>query len=109
MNIETKDDIVIINLNSFSNDISRKLNELVSNYENKNVIVNLNYLLSVERQPVDLLTKLSMIHKENKQSFIIISQSLSIENEQLDIVPTLQEAYDYIEMENIERDLGIDF
>ena len=42
----------------------------------------------------------------NAGSFIVVSEySFSAE---LNIVPTLQEAYDFIEMEDIERQLDID-
>ena len=40
-----------------------------------------------------------------KGSFVIVSQFSF--NDKLTIVPTLQEAYDYIEMEEIERQLNI--
>ena len=41
----------------------------------------------------------------NKGSFIIVS-TISFD-ERLNIVPTLQEAYDFIEMEEIERQLDV--
>ena len=46
--------------------------------------------------------------KAKNKSFILIKRGIQIENfpENLNIAPTLQEAKDILEMENIERDLG---
>jgi hypothetical protein len=46
--------------------------------------------------------------KENGTSFVIIIKSLDIDAlpEAINVVPTLQEAKDILEMENIERALG---
>ena len=43
--------------------------------------------------------------KKSEGSFVIVSKFVF--DEQLVIVPTLQEAYDYIEMEEIERQLKL--
>ena len=51
---------------------------------------------------------ISKQHKSEKHSFVIVSSIIDIDAtpEELTIVPTLQEAFDIIEMEEIERDLG---
>ena len=41
--------------------------------------------------------------KKNKKSLVIVSSDLSCD--QVNVVPTLSEAYDVIELEEIERDL----
>jgi hypothetical protein len=47
-------------------------------------------------------------HRANKKSFVIINDSIDpdVIPEEIIVVPTLQEAEDIIEMEEIERDLG---
>lgn len=47
-------------------------------------------------------------HYKNKKSFIIVNDTIVIDDvpEELRVVPTLQEAEDMIQMEEIERDLG---
>lgn len=41
-----------------------------------------------------------------KGSFVVVSDILFDETETLNITPTIQEAYDFIEMEDIERQLN---
>ena len=51
---------------------------------------------------------MSKSHKKEKKSFVIVSQNINFNDvpTKLDIVPSIQEAHDIIEMEEIERDLG---
>ena len=46
--------------------------------------------------------------KENGTSFVVLNSSVNADDfaENLNIVPTLQEAEDILEMETIERELG---
>ncbi len=52
---------------------------------------------------------LSNTHKAGGQSFVLVTDKLSYDEipEEISVVPTLQEAKDLIEMEEIERDLDI--
>lgn len=58
----------------------------------------------------ELLTflKLSDKHRKAKKSFVIVNDTINIAHvpDELSVVPTLREAGDVIEMEEIERDLG---
>lgn len=48
-------------------------------------------------------------HRAQKKSFVLVVSDIdvdAIDEDQLMVVPTLQEAHDVIEMEEIERDLG---
>ncbi len=51
---------------------------------------------------------LSNLHRSKKKSFVIINAAIDPDSipEELIVVPTLQEAEDIIEMEEIEKDLG---
>jgi 6-phosphofructokinase len=51
---------------------------------------------------------LSKTHKKRKKSFVVVAEGVDYDEfpESLAVVPTLQEAHDVIEMEEIERDLG---
>ena len=55
-----------------------------------------------------LFLNIASTKKENSTSFVIIVRSLDIDAlpEEINVVPTLQEAEDILEMENIERELG---
>ena len=86
---------------SEKNDFS-KIN---STKETKNFIADLtNVELSVIDIVKEKFTKFDEIIYNNKGSFVIVS--LINFNDDLNIVPSLQEAYDFIEMEEIERQLN---
>ena len=54
------------------------------------------------------LVVLSTRHRAAKNSFVIVNNSINPDDipDEMIVVPTLQEAADIIEMEEIERDLG---
>jgi len=86
---------------SEKNDFS-KIN---STKETKNFIADLtNVELSVIDIVKEKFIKFDEIIYNNKGSFAIVS--LINFNDDLNIVPSLQEAYDFIEMEEIERQLN---
>ncbi|GAK96969.1 hypothetical protein JCM19294_475 [Nonlabens tegetincola] len=77
-------------------------------FSNKNVIVDLSEYDHATLNQLLHFLELSNKHRATKQSFVIINKALSTDQipEELMVVPTLQEAQDIIEMEEIERDLG---
>jgi hypothetical protein len=88
--------------------------ELVSNIEAKyddiksdNIIVRLFSVKDIDKNAVNDFLSISKKHKLAKKSFVIVSDTISYDNapEELSITPTIQEAHDIIEMEEIERDL----
>ncbi len=74
-----------------------------------NIIVNLFSLNKITAEEISEFLRISNKHKEAKHSFVIVTDKISFEEapDEITIVPTLQEAHDIIEMEEIERDLGI--
>jgi len=86
---------------SEKNDFS-KIN---STKETKNFIADLtNIELSIIDIVKEKFIKFDEIIYNNKGSFVIVS--LINFNDDLNIIPSLQEAYDFIEMEEIERQLN---
>ena len=90
--------------------------DLVANIEKKydglvndNIIVNLFSVKDFTPTDINDFLLISKKHKENKRSFVIVSSRITYDEtpEDLSLVPTLKEAHDLIEMEEIERDLGI--
>ena len=94
-------------------------NILVFSIKNGNILIDSKKYANVKNFIADLKdVDLATINKikdkfvtfdrsvSNKQgSFVIVCQFSF--NDKLTIVPTLQEAYDYIEMEEIERQLNL--
>ncbi|WP_337251719.1 hypothetical protein [Maribacter halichondriae] len=53
--------------------------------------------------------ELSNAHRSTKKSFVIVTDKVSYDEvpDEISVVPTIQEARDIIEMEEIERDLDL--
>jgi hypothetical protein len=109
MKIEHKEGFVLISSesNSFSefyNFFSDKHKEFAKN----NMIINISSNLVANEQEISLFLECADIHQENGTTFVVVYQNVDVDNfpENFNIVPTLQEAEDVLEMENIQRDLG---
>lgn len=89
-------------------ELVKKLSVMYSRFENENIIVSLISLKPLLTEDVIEFLQISNSHRKAKHSFVIVTNSIDINNipDELVIVPTLQEAHDIIEMEEIERDLG---
>jgi len=85
-----------------------KLTAEYSAYKGSNIIVDLSAQEGLELNGVLGFLSLSNKHRKGKKSFVLVVTDFDIDDapEELIIVPTLQEAHDVIEMEEIERDLG---
>lgn len=77
-------------------------------FASKNVVLDLSKYDKAKLSDLLSFLELSNSHRATKQSFVIINAAIAIDEipEELMVVPTLQEAVDVIEMEEIERDLG---
>ncbi|WP_109853043.1 ribonuclease Z [Aquimarina sp. AU58] len=84
------------------------LEDKYASLENDNIIVNLFSLEQISVDDVNEFLRISNQHKAAKHSFVIVTNKISYDEvlSEITIVPTLQEAYDLVEMEEIERDLG---
>ncbi|AXT20191.1 ribonuclease Z [Flavobacteriaceae bacterium AU392] len=90
-------------------ELVKKFEVIYSRFENDNIIINLTSLKQLTTLDVIEFLQTSNIHREAGHSFVIVTNKIDFDNipDELIIVPTLQEAHDIIEMEEIERDLGI--
>ncbi len=75
--------------------------------KNDNIIVNLFSLKQLSIDDVNEFLRISNQHKAARHSFVIVTDKISYDDapDNITIVPSLQEAYDLVEMEEIERDL----
>lgn len=89
-------------------ELVKKLDIIYARFKNDNIIVNLTSLKILSARDVIEFLKISNQHRKSKHSFVIVTDKIKLEEipDELVIVPTMQEAYDIIEMEEIERDLG---
>jgi hypothetical protein len=90
-------------------ELVKKIQTLYPKFKNNNIIVALSYLNKLGLQDIVEFLDLSNTHRATKHSFIIVSDKidLNIVPDEILVVPTIQEAYDIIEMEEMERDLGL--
>lgn len=78
------------------------------NYSNNSVIVNISSKVLAKEEEISLFLDYGQIHQENGTSFVVVYPKINVDNfpDTFNIVPTLLEAEDLLEMENIQRDLG---
>lgn len=89
-------------------ELYERLNKLYETIANDNIIIVLNSLEAISEITISEFLQISNTHRTAKHSFVLVSDKVDIDAipEALMVVPTLQEAYDVIEMEEMERDLG---
>jgi len=77
-------------------------------FEKSNIIIDISLHKDLTVKAINSFLPLSKIHRKAKKSFIIVANGIDFNavSHQLTIVPSLLEAYDIIDMEDIERDLG---
>jgi hypothetical protein len=77
-------------------------------YKNHHLVVRLSSLDKITIEDIVEFLRLSNTHRSAKKSFVVVSDKADLDNmpDEIVVVPKLQEAFDIIEMEDIERDLG---
>jgi hypothetical protein len=95
------DDNSSINILEFSKELIEKY--LI--FKSDNLIIDLSNNFNIELDEILLFSQLAMDHKNNNKSFVIVCTGFDID--EIIMVPTFKEAEDVIEIEEIERDLGI--
>lgn len=79
-----------------------------SKYFNLHFIIDLRSLkINKFNEFIDLLFYLSKKQKLQNKSFVVISSNNDEKLNKLVLLPTLEEALDFIQLEEIERDLNI--
>lgn len=78
------------------------------NFRNDNVVINLLEKGEVQLENLLSFLEISNLHRSKKKSFVIVTKEIDIDAipEELIVVPTLLEAEDIINMEELERELG---
>jgi len=117
--IDTKEIFhVITPLNtSISANMSEELNKTIiktQESENKSIVLNLGHVSEVEAPLLKSLAQLEMHFKGIQKSFVIcnireeLKQNPSFTQQltELNLAPTESEAWDIVQMEEIERELG---
>ncbi|MDR7212446.1 ribonuclease Z [Flavobacterium piscis] len=90
------------------NSFLEKVTQQFKTFEKQNIIIDLTSDSNLSESDVKLFQPLSKQQKKAKKSFVIVADDLDFNavSDKLTVVPSLLEARDIIEMEEIERDLG---
>ena len=90
------------------NGFVEKVTQQFKTFEKQNIIIDLTSDSNLSENDLKLFLPLSKQQKKAKKSFVIVVSDLDFNavSDKLTVVPSLLEAHDIIEMEEIERDLG---
>lgn len=109
MKTSRKDNFLLVendrqSLTDFSSELTKKHEDI----KNDNVVVDLLKFKELNTQNLLAFLEISNFHRSHNKSFIIVNDAVSIDElpDELIVVPTLQEAEDMIQMDEIQRDLG---
>jgi hypothetical protein len=77
-------------------------------YKHQNLILDVSHDKSTTIQSIKAFTELSKMHCKGKKSFVIVAENIDFNAvpKSLVVVPSVLEAQDIIDMDEIERDLG---
>lgn len=75
-----------------------------------NVVIDLLKYNQLTLEELLTFLNLSNNHRKQHKSFIIVNDALSIDEipDELAVVPTLHEAEDYIQMDELQREFGLE-
>lgn len=109
MKVEEKGHTIIIkdtqgNYNAFVEKVTTEFNS----FKERNIILDVSQDKNIGLQDILLFLSLSNKHRKAKKSFVLVASDIDFNDvpDEMVVVPTLLEAHDIIEMEEIERDLG---
>lgn len=105
MKIHTNNQYTLVNIDEASFD---EFEEQFSGFYSNHLLLQLSENVNIIEKNISLFLKMSTSLKDKGMSFVLIKPKVDIDDfpEVLNIVPSLQEAKDILEMEAIERDLG---
>lgn len=86
----------------------QKITNQHESFKNQNLILDLTHDKSTTIQSIKVFSDLSKLHCKGKKSFVIVAENIDFNAlpKSLVVVPSVLEAHDIIDMDEIERDLG---
>jgi hypothetical protein len=109
MKVEQKGHTTIIKDTESSFEVfMQKLTTQYYSFKSVNLIIDVTHDKSFEISNLKQFSDFAKAHKKNKKSFVVVATAIDFNNVPTSIttVPSILEAHDIIEMEEIERDLG---
>ena len=111
MKINTHENFIIVkekinNFEDFITSLNPKSNIQLSG---KNIIIDLLEFDGFSLKKLSLFSELATVFRKSNNSFVIVNNQINLNEipDDILVVPSLQEAEDIVEMETIERELGM--
>ncbi len=100
-----------ITIKDTEGDIVAFLEKVVSqhnSYKDYNLILDISHDTTVDAKSIKIFSEFIKAHKKLKKSLVLVVENIDFNKlpQSIVVVPTLLEAHDLIEMDEIERDLG---
>jgi len=105
MRINSLKDSILIVLDKKDSIISLESEINKSICTNNNIIIDLNNILI--KDFLLFFKTLENNQKKKNKSLVFLTPNIDNNSEDLNLIPTLQEALDFIDLEEIERDLNL--
>ena len=109
MKVEQRGHTTIIkNTQGNTADFLVKIVHEYNSFKLQNLILDLSHDKNLTMKDIKSFVDLTKQHKKGKKSLVLVTDSIDFNAvpASLTVVPTILEAHDIIEMEEIERDLG---
>lgn len=99
---------ILMDTESNISEFIQKVTDQYDTFTDRNLILDVSHDTTANVKAIKAFSDLSKKHKKAKKSFVIVAVNIDFNDvpASLLVVPTLLEAHDMIEMEEIERDLG---
>ncbi len=109
MKVEQKGHTTIIrNTQGNTAEFQVKIAHEYNSFKSKNLILDLSHDKEIAMHDIKSFIDLAKLHKKAKKSLVLVTDNIDFNAvpTSVTVVPTLLEAHDIIEMDEIERDLG---
>ena len=111
MKIDTHENFIIVkeNINNFEDFITSLNPKSNVQLSGKNIIIDLLEFNGFSLEKLSFFSELATVFRKSNNSFVIVNNQINLNEipDDILVVPSLQEAEDIVEMETIERELGM--
>jgi hypothetical protein len=106
---EKKENYILIKPDKKNSDFFNNFKKYYHKFKHENIILDFSDAEGIKNEEIFLFSPIIEDHNNNGKSFVIVLDRSNLNDLAEDIfaVPTLKEAEDVVDFEDIERDLGI--
>ncbi len=99
--------IVITPTEDSTSDFHKVLTQEIASLKDNHIVINFSENFNIAASEISLFLDVATDKRENGTSFVLIVTGINIDNvpDEINVVPTMIEALDTLEMDAIERDL----